>query len=461
MAERLLELAGYWLEQRSDGGGTGYYYACWYDADRGRNRRTSLKTTARQEAEKRFAAFVATRPLRSPLNEVPLPRQVLLFAVLEHYLTNRAAHRRSHDAAARAVAYVQEFLCDVKGLPLTIKADGFGLDLQMEFVKWCADTRGHSAAYITRLLNPIAAAMHFAAKEQAVADPAGGMRTIRLMSEAPNVRFHDGWVAETAGIAPPQKREWIPEVEQMARFIECIREDHAFRFWMILLNTWARSESIMELDLKRQVRERAGLIDLNPPGRLQTHKRRPIIRLTGNLALWRAHWMNEAAALIAKGKLNKDWLGRPIYFRGRLVVNCKRAIQLASARWMFSEAGFPRDRIEKLLAERQDKERWAAVGELRAAGFEPITPRVGRTFMATTVTNLNPEIEKQVEIWLGHKEQTTTALYQLTNRNYLRAVAELTDKVIEEIAGFCRRPLVPQPAQSELPLVAPAKKVRT
>ena len=72
-------------------------------------------------------------------------------------------------------------------------------------------------------------------------------------------------------------------------------------------------------------------------------------------------------------------------------------------------------------------------GSMASAGFEPITPRVGRSFMATTVTNLNPEIESQIQTWMGHKEQTTTSLYQLTNRNYLRAVADLTDTVIDEL----------------------------
>lgn len=456
--ERLLELAGYWLEQRSDGRGAGYYYACWYDAGRGRNRRVSLKTAGRAEAEKRFAAFVATRPLRSRLEDVPSPRQVLLFAVFEHYLRARAAKLRSRGQAETAVAYVQEFLVDVKGLPATIKADGFGLDLQMDFVRWCADKRGHSAAYIARMLNPISAAMHFAAKEQAVEDPAGGMRTVKLMSEAPVVHFYADWVAKTAGIAAPQKRDWVPEVEQMARFIDCIGEEHVFRFWMILLNTWARPEAVMELDLRRQVRERAGLVDLNPGGRLQTLKRRPIIRLTRNLAAWRAHWLAEAAALVEAGKLAKELVGRPIRRGGRAVEDCKKAIELASCRWMFSDAGLSRDEIERLTGRGADKARWHKVGELRQAGFEPITPRIARTFMATTVTNLNPEIEAQIATWLGHREQTTTSLYQLTNRNYLRAVAELTDKVIDEIAGFCKRPLAPAPTQSELPLGAPPPK---
>lgn len=459
---RLLELGGYWLAQRFDAGGGGTYYAYWNDPGTGRDRRVSLKTTKREEAETAFAAFVVTRPQRTAGAEIPPPRAVLLSAVLEHYLRNRASKKRSGDTAERAVAYLQEFLFDAKKLHQTIKADQFGLDLQTEFVRWLAAERGHSAATISRLLNPIAAAMRFAAKEQAVEDIAapGRMRSLRLMSSAPDVRFYAGWVAETADIAPPQKREWIPEIEQMARFIECIREDHAFRFWMILLNTWARSEAIMDLDLKRQVRERTGILDLNPPNRRQNAKRRPVIRLTKNLALWRAHWLEEGEKLVAAGQLAKEHVGRPIFFRGRLVDNCKRAIQLASARWMFAEAGFSRDRIDELTAERMDAARWQAVGELRAAGFEPITPRVGRSFMATQVTNLQ-EIEVpegQIEIWMGHKAQTTTQHYQLTSRTYLAKARDATDLIIEKIAGHCRRSLVPVAPQAELPL-EPAPRV--
>ena len=62
-----------------------------------------------------------------------------------------------------------------------------------------------------------------------------------------------------------------------------------------------------------QVRNDA-LLDLNPPGRLQTKRRRPVIRLTRNLAAWRTEW--KAA--------------RPLTWRGEEIGSIKKAIELAS-----------------------------------------------------------------------------------------------------------------------------------
>ncbi|MGB8313154.1 MAG: hypothetical protein WCE69_01560, partial [Aestuariivirga sp.] len=58
----------------------------------------------------------------------------------------------------------------------------------------------------------------------------------------------------------------------------------------IALNTWARPEAILDLSVRAQVDFEHSLIDLNPPSRKQTKKRRPIIRLTENLRGWLEHW---------------------------------------------------------------------------------------------------------------------------------------------------------------------------
>jgi integrase len=426
-----LQLGGYWLGREP----SGYIRRYWYDPRTGRVRRKSLKTKDWEEAAGILAALVVTQPRVAAGGGVPDPAQVLLVTVLNHYVDHRAVKIRTGEQAERAVELLTQFLFDVKKLPETAKADAFGLDLQQDYVKWLAATFGHSASYIARLLNPIASAMHFAAAEQAI-EADEGTRTVKLMSYAPKVRYGDDWIAETAAIPPPQKRSWVPTIEEMARFIDCLGGETGFRFTIIALNTWARPEAILELDLKRQVIDKT-LLDLNPADRAQTKKRRPIIRITRNLAAWIAEWN----------------VGRPLG-----VGSIKKAIELASARWMMKEAGWTDEQMAPLFARYADKARFKAMHELEAKGGHRITPRIFRTFMATRVRNQREvvveDLREQRQVWLGHQDQDTTARYEIMDPDYLRECSAATDLIIEKIGKLTRaRSLWPRGAQPELPLL--------
>jgi hypothetical protein len=361
-----------------------------------------------------------------------------LVAVIEHYLKHRAASLPSIKPAERACQLLTQWLFEVRNLPRSSRADAFGLDLQQQFIRWAA-AQGHSAKYISRNLSVIAAAMHYAAKEQAVDDGEGGRRIVRLMSQAPAIRYDPGWIAEVATIEAPQRRSWIPAIEEMARFIDCIRSEHLFRFVIIALNTWARAEAIMELDLKKQVDLDAGLLDLNPPGRRQTLKRRPIIRLTRNLHAWRAEWK----------------VARPLAWHGEAIDNIKKGMQATNARWMMGEADVPAAEIERLMRNSAGKERTKVLEELEAHGAHRITRRVIRTFMATRVRGLK-EIRvdrEQRQLWLGHARQDTTSMYEITDSDYLREAAEATDMIIDKINLLTKRSLWPAGVQPMLPFV--------
>jgi hypothetical protein len=53
---------------------------------------------------------------------------------------------------------------------------------------------------------------------------------------------------------------------------------------LLALNTWARPAAITDLDPATQYDARTTIIDLNPPGRLQTNKQSPKILATRGLA---------------------------------------------------------------------------------------------------------------------------------------------------------------------------------
>jgi hypothetical protein len=372
--------------------------------------------------------------------------------VFNHYLDHRAPLTVSAEAARAGLTHINRFLFDHKKLKVTLKADAFGLDLQSEFATWSAETFGHSSAYIARMLVVASAAMRFAAEEQSVNDPDGGKRTVRLMAVAPKVRHDAEWVAKIANIAAPQKRQWVPTIEEMARFIDAIRSEMAFRYMIICLNTWGRASTIMELDFKKQIDIGNGLVDLNPLGRLQTVKRRPQIRLTRNLAAWRLEWTRLAREAKKDPIGQNEILAHPMRRAGEPVANLKKAMQAANALWMLREAGVPPEEIGRLMERGNHKARTAKIHEIEEGGAERITRRVIRTFMATRVRGLK-EIRvdrEQRQIWLGHLSQDTTALYEITDQDYLRECAQATDLIIEKIGALTKRALWPAGSQGEL-----------
>lgn len=87
---------------------------------------------------------------------------------------------------------------------------------------------------------------------------------------------------------------------------------------VILLGTAARPSAALELT-RRQCDLENGLIDLNPPGRLQTDKRRPVIPMCRVLRTW-----IEAAD---DGPL-AHYLGRPIEYPYQTWRRVRRAARL-------------------------------------------------------------------------------------------------------------------------------------
>jgi integrase len=152
---------------------------------------------------------------------------------------------------------------------------------QKAFAEWSRD-RKHSVSYIARNLSVLSAALRHT-----------------LGNQAPKVWSWAGTIANKLGTAEPEPREWIPSDAQLAAFLDSLASDqaeHVFRYSIVALNTLARPAAILELT-PRQVDYALGLITLNPSGRKQTKKRRPIVRITATLEPWLTAWGGEADEL--------------------------------------------------------------------------------------------------------------------------------------------------------------------
>lgn len=122
---------------------------------------------------------------------------------------------------------------------------------------------------------------------------------------------------------------WLPSVgerkvrhlthAQFEKFFEGVKAPHARLYVLLGLYTMARPSAILELTWDRVDFDRR-LIDLNPAGRKQTAKRRPVVKMNDELfeAMAEAYAARQIAYVIERG--------------GKRVANIKKAFQAASQR---------------------------------------------------------------------------------------------------------------------------------
>ena len=82
-----------------------------------------------------------------------------------------------------------------------------------------------------------------------------------------------------------QPRERILSIEELARLWSAEMPAHLRMFLLLLMGTAARPQAVLELTRFQCDLER-GLIDLNPRGRTQTAKRRPVVPMANFLRPW-------------------------------------------------------------------------------------------------------------------------------------------------------------------------------
>jgi integrase len=405
-SERIFEYGGFWLGRVK---GSDAYYANWYDPHGRRTRRRSLGTQELEEAKKRLVEKAGVSQLRSDRS----PERVMIMAALDHYCDHWGDDRASAFQARRAASVVANFLSS-RG-ELTAKVASFGPIRQREFMKWCRAELSHAPATIARSLSVVSAAFRFGASLQQVTDGFGSEKEIVLLDHHPLVSTDRNKVAEVLGVPDPRPRDWQPTYAQFGQFIDALgsRQEPIFRFVVIALNTWARPEAITDLRVDRQVDFTRGLMDLNPPGRRQNAKRRPLIPLTDNLAGWLQLWDLDA----------------PIEWGGAPVASVKKAWQRHA----------------------------------RALELPLFTRYTIRHFMATECRRVKPPVSREQRAqWLGHvvdRGNRTTDAYEKFDPEYLADCAHATETIIAQLQRHTRRLLYARKprAKTRLRMVAGTK----
>jgi integrase len=324
-------------------------------------------------------------------------------AALDFYDENYVKSKPSAKPAFRAMQLVAEFANEKIGP--TARVSAFTRLRQRDFMRWCVDRYQHSAGTIARNLSVASAAFNFCCKPQIVHDGFGNEVEILLLDGAPAVCTQPKEVARLMELQESSPRGWIPTFEEFGRFIDSIdaRQENLFRFVILALNTWARPEAIIEFRAEKQVDWVFGVVDLNPPGRRQTKKHRPKIKLTDNLAEWLRHWGAVA----------------PLVWNGQPVTTMKKT--------------FKRHAI--------------------ACGLPQFTQYAIRHFMATYVRQAKPPVSKeQRDVWLGHDDRRTARWYEHRDPEFLEDARRATDAIIEELQRHTRRALSARKLRAKAPI---------
>lgn len=408
--EKLFEYGGYWIARAH---GTPALYAYWYERGSRSTPRRSLRTEVLEEAKTRLIELVGSAKVDGSKS----PDVVTISRALDHYYENDVSSKPSAVQAFNAIVLVRQFFKSLRlNSPQTVSS--FGPIRQREFMVWSRDTYGHSAATIARNLSVVSAAFRFGKRLVVVTDKLGNKQELQLLAMAPDVVTQAARVAELIEAPAPAARDWLPTFEEFGRFIDAIdkRKENLFRFVIIALNTWARPQTVLDFrDNEATVNRRFGTIDLNPPGRRQTIKYRPKIRLTGNLKDWLDLWAKEEGA----GEAPMVWDGEPI------------------------------DAIKRTFVRHAEE-----------YGLAEFTPGTIRHFMATMVRRQKPPVPKeQRDVWLGHDEKRTANAYEAFDPDYLADCMQATEQVIAELQKHTARTLFAckLPASRDLKVISGGK----
>ncbi len=244
-------IGDYWLSRRPN---SGQWCRTWFDPATRQTRRASLGTDDLDAAKIALAQwFTLNVTLRQQH-----PRDVPLASVFARYFQHHGKDVRSAGINRRNLYLM------LTALPEGITVGDLTLESQQRVSAVLHGT--HAPGTVKRCFAIARAAVNWAWKNGELDRP------VPFLS-----------VAEGAG------RERILSIEELARLWSTDMPGHVRVYLAILIGTAARPEAVLELNRFQCDLDR-GTINLNPPGRVQTKKRRPHLPM----ALWLRPWIEAA-----------------------------------------------------------------------------------------------------------------------------------------------------------------------
>lgn len=320
-----------WVEKRR----------CWYIRvnEGGGRREFSTGTAVDSEAQALLGEFLAER--RAGTYQGPQPAEsVMICAVLADYNEERGADQSQPEVVAGRIGKLLDFFTTDMVASITSKR-----------LKAYGEFSGVKPGTLRRELGILRAALAYAVQEQ------------RLL-RAPFVRLPE---------PPPGKERWLTRNEAARLLWQCRKTRSDTRLYLSLyvrlaLYTGARPGAIKSLRWSQVKFEQGdfGVIDFNPPGRLQTDKGRARVPLNAKM---------RSILLRAKRQHGSD-LGPVINRRGAILEDVGNGFKAALGR----------------------------------AGIQGVTLHTLRHTCGTWLAQRGVPMF-QIAGWLGHSDARTTALY--------------------------------------------------
>lgn len=264
--ERIYETGDHWLTQKS---GRSNYYGAHYDSVSRQVVVQSLGTADVDEAKRLLDRLAVSqrRYDRADPSEVPFRH------VLQRYFREHAKHTASHQTAEKSLKRWNAFFRDA------FLAD-VSQSRQREFVEWLKTSEGLSNSTIKRTFVAAQAAVNYSLRDDEIA-------------HAPKF---------LTGLPDGEPRQRILTADETRSLFGAVNELHINVFLMLMFNTLSRPGAVLGLT-RQQCDVDRSVINLNPAGRTQTKKYRPIVRMTETI---------RPIIVSATGEHIINYRGRPI-----------------------------------------------------------------------------------------------------------------------------------------------------
>ncbi|WP_051311606.1 hypothetical protein, partial [Zooshikella ganghwensis] len=223
------------------------WYRCGYNSRTRQTERVSLSTRDFQEAQQRLAEFFIETYNPNKVSKA----SITLARALTIYYTEHGVNIPSHTSVKTHCEKLIDYWKDALLSDLSIR--------EQRVFKAHLETLGCSEGYIQRIFTTLRAATNFCYKNEYIDQP------VNIMSIS--VPMHNN-----VEMGRPLS------LEEMARLFDAIELDYLMRYCLLMLGTLARPTAIMELH-SLQLDHDYRLITLNPPGRKQTKKYRPTVKM--------------------------------------------------------------------------------------------------------------------------------------------------------------------------------------
>lgn len=249
--KRLFTIGDYWISQLPGNRSPAYYRTWWCKKTR-QTRRKSLNTANLAEAKQRLTDWfiLEHKKKNQPSSDIMLSELFARFfdkygSTLVSAVTVRAHLRywiEFHDTA-------------------TLQEAG-DMQRQEEFRHWLVEKKGLSLSSVRKVITTGKSAMNWAIKRGELQPP---------LPYIENVKVPD-----------PEPKGRPLEVEEVAKLLSHAEHHHLRLFLLLLIGTVGRPQAMFELEFNR-IDFKRRIIDLNPKGRTQTNKVRPLIKLPETL----------------------------------------------------------------------------------------------------------------------------------------------------------------------------------